>query len=153
MKINPIPAIFDKLRKFPFSIKTFTQKKVSNKKLSSDLDIAKYKIASQDEEKKLAELEFNITLLALKKAEGFIEQYITGLENMLVMTSHGVRQPIANILGILQLLDKSVASPQEMTKLMAFMKQSVLALDVFTKKLTVYICNLVEKENERIHLH
>ncbi len=151
MKITQAPRIFDKLRHLSFAIKTFTLRNVTKETLSSDLNSANIKIAAQLEEKKLVDTELNETKLALRKAEGFIEQYIVELENMLVMTSHGVRQPIANILGILQLLDKSVSSPQDMTKLMTYLKQSALALDVFTKKLTVFMCNLVKKENDRFH--
>jgi hypothetical protein len=68
---------------------------------------------------------------------------------MLVMTSHGVRQPVANILGLAQLFEKSIGSPNELMQLVDYMKQSALALDVFTKKLTVFMCNIGRDDNNR----
>jgi signal transduction histidine kinase len=65
---------------------------------------------------------------------------------MMFMTSHKVRQPIANILGLSYLLDnQSINSPDELKESLDYIKESALSLDTFTKELTQFIFNLGEK--------
>jgi light-regulated signal transduction histidine kinase (bacteriophytochrome) len=63
------------------------------------------------------------------------------------MTSHRVRQPVSNILGIAHLLDVSGEMPQvELTKLSGFMKTSALLLDKYTDDLTHFTKELKSKK-------
>jgi PAS domain S-box-containing protein len=116
-----------------------------------ELIVANKELAFQNKEKEKRAIELKASNNALKKAKEFLTEHIRGLENMLSMTSHGVRQPVANILGIIQLLDKSVTSPAELKKLMDYIKEAALALDTFTKRLTVFMFNLVQKDANRVH--
>ncbi len=77
-----------------------------------------------------------------KRAELSKKEYIKGLEEMIFMTSHKVRQPVAHILGISILLNDSVNSQEDLNKMVSYMKESALSLDAFTKELTSFIKNL-----------
>ena len=81
----------------------------------------------------------------LKKAKEYQQEYIRGLEEMMFMTSHKVRQSIANILGLSHLLDQSTNSPEEIKESIDYIKESALSLDIFTKELTTFIFELGEK--------
>lgn len=118
---------------------------------ANELVIANEELAFQNEEKEKRAAELRNTRTSLIQTEAHLDKHILGLEKMLVMTSHGVRQPIASILGILHLLDKTITSPGEHKKLMEYIKQSALALDVFTKKLTVFMFNLGKDGVDRVH--
>jgi len=58
---------------------------------------------------------------------------------MMFITSHKIRQPITQIIGLAGLLDTLNDSPQEMKEMTAFIKQSAHALDNFTRELTTFI--------------
>lgn len=77
-----------------------------------------------------------------KHAELSKKEYIKGLEEMIFMTSHKVRQPVAHILGISILLNDSVNTQEDLNKMVGYMKESALALDSFTKELTHFIKKL-----------
>ncbi len=79
------------------------------------------------------------------KGEEFLKEYIHGLEEMMFMTHHKVRQPVANILGMASLIEKHTNSPDDMKKIVEFMKQSALDLDAFTRELTTFISDLEQK--------
>lgn len=90
----------------------------------------------------------SIDITSRKRAEGKTSKYLKGLEKMLFMTSHKVRQPVANILGISYLLDKNLVTIAELGKIVNYMKQSVLSLDIFTKELTTFIENLKHEDEK-----
>jgi PAS domain S-box-containing protein len=117
---------------------------------ANELSIANKELVFQNEEREKRANELNHAQSTLKKTDGFLREYIAGLEKMLAMTSHGVRQPVASILGIIHLLDKTVSSPGEQLKLMSYIKQSALALDEFTKRLTIFMYNLGKQSDNRI---
>lgn len=80
-------------------------------------------------------------------------EYIKSLEEMLFMTSHKVRQPVANILGLADQFDHFINSPDEIIKMIGFTKESALSLDAFTKELTTFIYEVKEmnkKKNSQI---
>ena len=58
---------------------------------------------------------------------------------MLFMTSHKVRQPIANILGITNMLTNTKLTAKELTRLLGYMKVSAFTLDTFTQELTAFM--------------
>ena len=88
----------------------------------------------------------SIDITKRKYAEKETRKYIDGLEKMLFMTSHKVRQPVANILGVSDLLDTTEHSQDELQKIVGYIKQSVISLDVFTKELTLFIHNLKQAD-------
>jgi hypothetical protein len=63
------------------------------------------------------------------------------------MTSHKVRQPLANILGLSSLLDDK-SSPFEIKRIIAYIKKSVVTLEAYTRELTGYINGLTKKDKE-----
>ena len=73
-----------------------------------------------------------------RNAELEKKEYIKGLEEIMFMTSHEVRQPIAHIISCANLLDEN-DSIDEIAKLIHYIKESALSLDSFTRKLTVFV--------------
>jgi signal transduction histidine kinase len=84
------------------------------------------------------------TLLENKAAAR--ERQVKSIEEMLFMTSHKVRQPVAHILGVSNMLNESV-SPEELKKIVAYMKESAVMLDTFTGELTEYMHTIRQKES------
>lgn len=84
----------------------------------------------------------SIDITKRKHAEQKTLNYVEALEKMLFMTSHKVRQPIANIMGISNLLDNNLTTTEELSKIVSYMKESAKSLDTFTKELTTYIAEL-----------
>jgi PAS domain S-box-containing protein len=87
-----------------------------------------------------------------KQAEEEKRAHILSLEEMLFMTSHRVRQPIVNILGLANQLEDYIHSPDEMLDIVNYMKESALALDTFTKELTKFIYEVKNKEQREKHI-
>ncbi|MGZ3754280.1 MAG: hypothetical protein ACXVAY_02580 [Mucilaginibacter sp.] len=79
------------------------------------------------------------------KGEDFLKEYVHGLEEMMFMTHHKVRQPVANILGMANLIEQYAHSPAVLKKIATYMKQSATDLDTFTRELTSFIADLEEK--------
>jgi len=80
-----------------------------------------------------------------EKREEFVNEYVRDLEEMMFLTHHKVRQPVANIIGMANLIDKYANSPRELKKIAEYMKQSALDLDAFTQELTAFIKTLEQK--------
>lgn len=74
-----------------------------------------------------------------KKADEERIEHIKSLEEMLFMTSHQVRQPIVNLLGLANQLEDPSNSYQEIVQIIDYIKESVFSLDSYTKELTSYI--------------
>lgn len=83
-----------------------------------------------------------------KAAEEAKNQRIHELEELLYMLSHEVRQPVANILGISKIFEKYLDQPEELIKLLYFIKQSAESLDAFTRKITLYVHELGVNERK-----
>ena len=113
---------------------------------ASELIIANAALVFQNEEKEKRAKELLIINQELSSTKVNLKKYILGLEEMIAMTSHKVRQPIANILGLADVLHQSSNSPLELKQIIIYIKQSALKLDVFTKELTVYMVNLHQKK-------
>jgi signal transduction histidine kinase len=77
------------------------------------------------------------------------ELRIKALEDMLFITSHKVRQPVANILGIAGLLDNPINSQEELNRIVGYIKQSTHLLDNFTKELNQFIADEQVKINSQ----
>ena len=66
---------------------------------------------------------------------------------MIFMISHKVRQPIAQILGIANLLEESIDySDDELKKIVGYLKPSAVNLDDFTKEFTAFMTSIYGKE-------
>ena len=86
-----------------------------------------------------------------KKADEERVEHIKSLEEMLFMTSHQVRQPIANLLGLANLLEDPSNSNKEMMKIIRCIKESVVSLDSYTKELTSFICQVNKNAKGKQH--
>jgi len=105
----------------------------------------KIKLIAEDSEKKKRTDELIGAYNESNKGEDFLKEYVHGLEEMMFMTHHKVRQPVANILGMAALIEKHANSPEDLKKIVEFMKQSALDLDTFTRELTTFISDLEQK--------
>ena len=113
---------------------------------ASELIIANKELLFQNEEKEKRAVELLVANRELSATKNYLKEYIRGLEEMIVMTSHKVRHPIANILGLADVLHQSLNSPLELKQIIIYIKESALKLDTFTKELTVYMVNLNKKK-------
>lgn len=77
-----------------------------------------------------------------KQAEVERDAHIKALEDMLFMISHKVRHPIANILSIASVFEEYANSPEEILKMISFIKDEAMTLDSFTRELTGFIYEL-----------
>jgi PAS domain S-box-containing protein len=84
-----------------------------------------------------------------KKADEERIEHIRSLEEMLFMTSHQVRKPIVNLLGLANQLDDPTNSNDEIMKIVRYIKESVASLDSYTRELTSYICEVNKKVKEK----
>lgn len=113
----------------------------------SELLIANKKIIFKTQERQIKTAELNIANRDLIKFEQKQKEYLGGLEEMMFMTSHKVRQPIANILGLSNLLDQLIDSPEELKQTVLCIKEAELTLDLYTRELTAFICELQNEKN------
>ncbi|MFV8325382.1 PAS domain-containing protein [Flavobacterium sp. ZS1P14] len=79
-----------------------------------------------------------------------LKDYITQLKEMLFMTSHRVRQPIANILGLSNELDDPLNDPAELKQIVDYIKFSAINLEEFTHELNHFIQNSKDKAENKI---
>lgn len=77
-----------------------------------------------------------------KRAEEDTQKYIHGLEKMLFLTSHRVRQPVVNLQGVNNLLDAKTVTEEDLHRVAGYMKDSVEALNTVTKELTEFIADM-----------
>lgn len=83
------------------------------------------------------------------KIEQERKKYVKELEKMMFYTSHIVRQPVTNIIGLADQLDLHEKLSIDEIKLINYMKKSATDLDVFTHELNNFILNNIEKNIER----
>lgn len=84
-----------------------------------------------------------------KQAEADTIEYVKSLEELLFKTSHEVRQPVAHILGLSNLLDQSINTASDLKTLIGYMKHSAQSLDKFTRELTLHLHELKEKYKKK----
>jgi signal transduction histidine kinase len=97
--------------------------------------------------KDLKEVELILITQELKKTTRYLDEYKEAVRKIMYMTSHKVRQPLANILGLSSLLDDK-SSPFEIKRIIAYIKKSVVTLEAYTRELTGYINGLTKKDKE-----
>jgi len=111
---------------------------------ASDLILANKELEFQNSEKKKRTSELFIAYKQLKGTEECLKGHILELDEILVILSHKVRQPVANILGLSALLNYSIHS-KKLKQTLAYLKRSASALDVFTRELTIFVNGLEQK--------
>ncbi|MGZ5244824.1 MAG: response regulator [Bacteroidia bacterium] len=117
---------------------------------AAELALANEELAFQNKEKEKRAAELVKAYKELKQAEEYQEEYILGLEEMMFMTSHKLRVPITNIIGISEVLDQSISSPDKLRKMVDYIKKSAIILDDFTKELSVTMEVLEQKVKNKI---
>jgi signal transduction histidine kinase len=114
-------------------------------KRAAELIIANKQLAFQNDEKEKRAAELMLTNIELKCAEESQKEYIRGLEQIMYLTSHKVRQPIANILGLTVMLDLLNDSKEDITQSIEHIKKSALSLDILTRELNAHVLYLKKK--------
>lgn len=71
--------------------------------------------------------------------------YIKQLEQMLFMTNHKIRQPVANCLGLINLIDFSNPSKEDIMKVYDHIKTSAIKLDNFSKELNTFLSEMARQ--------
>ena len=104
---------------------------------TAELIFANIELGLQNKEKEKHAAELSKAIKELKKAEEFQEEYIRNLEEMMFMTSHKLRVPITNIMGMAEVLEQSLSAPEKLKKIVDYIKKSAIILDDFTKELAV----------------
>ena len=84
-------------------------------------------------------LSFDLT--ERNKSDKLKKEYTQQLEQMLHITSHKVRQPVSNLIGIMHQLVETDVPEEDIDQLYAFMKLSCLRLEVFIKELNDFLQN------------
>lgn len=72
-------------------------------------------------------------------------RYTENLEQMLHITSHKIRQPVSNIVGLANQLEIKNEFSDDASKVMRYMKESAVKLDVFTHELNDFIMKSYNK--------
>lgn len=115
----------------------------------SELLIATKKLIFKTQERQIKAAELNIANRDLLKLEEKQREYIKGLEEMMFMTSHRVRQPIINILRLSNVLDQLLDLPEELAQTVAYIREAAFDLDIFTRELTDSIHKLGKNEENK----
>jgi signal transduction histidine kinase len=74
---------------------------------------------------------------ALHQSQNLRENYIHTLEEILQKTSHQVRQPLAQILGIVEIIGTDPSADTD--EMFDYLRRSARHLDVVTRELNDYI--------------
>lgn len=84
-----------------------------------------------------------------KKAEQEKEQRIQELRLLLFKISHGLRQPITQLMGIANLLADldAISSERDINQIVQYIQSSSQVLDDYTKELTKHIEHIADKEH------
>lgn len=100
-------------------------------------------IPLKDDDEKIVQY-FSLRFSIDEKKQAETERYsrIKELEDMLFMISHNVRQPVTNLVGLVNLLESKENSEEELATILTYIKDSAYALDDFTRELTTYINGL-----------
>ena len=114
-------------------------------KNEDELNSLNIKLAFQNKENEKRSAELEERNLELKNAEISQKEYIQGLEQIMHMTSHQVRQPIANIIGLSRILDLVNDSNDEIKETIDHIQKSALSLETLTRELNEHVLELKKK--------
>jgi signal transduction histidine kinase len=73
------------------------------------------------------------------------KEYIEALDKMVFMVAHTLRQPITNILGIVNYFKESADLPEETNRVIEYLHESAVDLDIVSKEMTMFINLLTQK--------
>ncbi|HEU4718535.1 MAG TPA: PAS domain-containing protein, partial [Bacteroidia bacterium] len=93
-------------------------------------------------------LSLRMLITEQKKLEEEKKEYTHSLEEMLFLTSHKVRQPLATCLGLLNLAETKTLSGEEMLDIFRLIRVSAMQLDDFTRELTGFIFRIKERNKD-----
>ncbi len=79
---------------------------------------------------------YGIDVTSIKIADEQKDAYIKQLEELAFATSHKVRHPLANLQGLIPLLEDDTLQPEERAKILQYIKDSAKLLDEFTRELS-----------------
>ena len=118
---------------------------LEKEKRAIELTIANKELAFQKIEKSKKAIELNFVYKELEKADKYHYDYAEGLKEIMFITSHEVRLPLANIIGISELLNQTDNTPEEINQCIDYLKQSAHLLETSTKELAFYIAHLEQQ--------
>jgi PAS domain S-box-containing protein len=124
-------------------MKARTPQTFENKFVYPDGSVGYFKLSIEPVEQGLFILSMDIS--ERKKKEENQARYTKELEEMIYITSHKIRQPVAHILGLAYLVEKTQNSKDELDKMTRYMKKAAEDLDSFTAELTHFIDKSHEK--------
>lgn len=78
-----------------------------------------------------------------------LKLYTKNLEEIIFSLSHKVRQPVAHILGVSNLLDHELITEEELKKIIGYLKESAVNLDKFTHELTELVSVAKQKTENK----
>lgn len=116
-------------------------------KRAAELIIANQELLYQNSEKEKRAKELLIINSNLEEAKSKLKAHLRGIEEMMFITSHKLRQPITNIIGLSNGLDLH-QSPEDFKKSITHIKASANLLDTYTNELTSFIEGLKENWKE-----
>ncbi|MCD6018453.1 MAG: arcB [Bacteroidetes bacterium] len=108
-------------------------------KCSASLSLANKELIIQHADKDKRTIELSLANDSLEKSQTQQKEHIQGLKKMLFMISHNMRQPIAHILGLSNIIEKESKLAPNTKEMLVFMKQAALSLDNLTKELAAFI--------------
>lgn len=108
-------------------------------KRAAELILANKELAFQNIEKEKRAAELLLANNELKDAHKLQQENIRGLQEMMYMLSHELRQPIVQILGLTSLFDTLKNSPEETVEMAELIRESARSLDNYTRELTMFI--------------
>ncbi|WP_179414245.1 diguanylate cyclase [Mucilaginibacter sp. E4BP6] len=114
-------------------------------KRAAELLILNQELIYQNEVKDKFAFELKQAYKKIKKAEEYLKEHAKSLEQMKIMTSHKVRKPVANIIGLTGIIGNFIHSPYQLKKMVKYIELSATSLDVFVNEFTVLIEELEQK--------
>lgn len=102
-----------------------------------------------DKGKTIQYLSLRMLINEKKQREVERKEYVKSLEDMLFMTNHEVRQPVANCLGLMNIVNSTNPSKKDLMKIYDHLKHSASKLEMFTRKLTLFLHDLAEKHKKQ----
>ena len=112
---------------------------------AAELIILNQELTYQNEVKDKFALELKQAYKKIKKVDEYLKEHVKSLEQMTFMTSHRVRKPVANIIGLTGIIGDFINSPTQLKKLINYIKVSATSLDMFVNEFTLFISELEQK--------
>jgi signal transduction histidine kinase len=114
-------------------------------KRAAELIILNQELTYQNEVKDKFAFELKQAYKKIKKADEYLKEHTKSLEQMMFMTSHRVRRPVANILGLTSIIGNFMNSPIQLKRLVKYIEVSATSLDMFVTEFTLFIGELEKK--------